>query len=200
MSQANPAATTDRSATADRILDLAQDRIQQRGYNAVSYGDLAEDLDLTTAAIHYHFPSKADLGQALVARYRRVNAQERAAIVARTEDLRGRLRAYVALYADILEDGGFCLCGGLVAAESALPEAVQREVRRFFADQEDWLTTIIAEGETDPAGLNGCETPREVAALFLAAVEGAMLTSRDRPNAPEAYRDSLQNLIDTITG
>ncbi|MFB6280120.1 MAG: TetR/AcrR family transcriptional regulator, partial [Salinibacter sp.] len=61
MSQADSTATTDGSATADRILDLAQDRIQQRGYNAVSYGDLAEDLDLTTAAIHYHFPSKADL-------------------------------------------------------------------------------------------------------------------------------------------
>jgi TetR/AcrR family transcriptional repressor of nem operon len=197
----SPGATPKESdATADRILDVAEGLLQRRGYHAVSYSDLADALDLTTAAIHYHFPSKADLGQALVARYRRVNAQKRAAIVARTEDLRGRLRAYVALYANILEDGGFCLCGGLAAAESTLPEAVQREVRRFFADQEDWLTTIIAEGETDPAGLNGCETPREVAALFLAAVEGAMLTSRDRPNAPEAYRDSLQNLIDTITG
>lgn len=190
----------DRSPTADRILDAAQDLVQRRGYNAVSYGDLAAELDLTTAAIHYHYPSKADLGQALVARYRRVNAQKRATIVAQTEDLRGRLRAYVVLYADILEDGGFCLCGGLAAAESTLPEAVQREVRRFFVDQEDWLTTIIAEGATDPTGLNGCETPREVAALFLAAVEGAMLTSRHRPSAPEAYRDSLQNLIDTITG
>ncbi len=194
------AAPKESDATADRILDVAEGLLQRRGYHAVSYSDLADALDLTTAAIHYHYPSKADLGQALVARYRRVNAQKRATIVAQTEDLRGRLRAYVVLYADILEDGGFCLCGGLAAAESTLPEAVQREVRRFFVDQEDWLTTIIAEGATDAAGLSGCETPREVAALFLAAVEGAMLTSRHRPSAPEAYRDSLQNLIDTITG
>ena len=95
-------AEENRPLTATRILDAAQALVQQRGYNAVSYGDLAEALDLTTAAIHYHFPSKADLGQALVGRYRRANAKTRATIWDEEDTLRERLERYVEGYVAIL--------------------------------------------------------------------------------------------------
>ena len=183
-------------STRARILDAAQERIQRCGYNAVSYGDLAEALDLTTAAIHYHFPSKADLGEALVARYRQMNAEQRAAIYEDESTLRARLNRYAEGYAGVLEGGGLCLCGVLASDESTLPEAVRTEVRGFFADQEDWLATIIAEEHDDGAGLRGYDSPREMAELLLATIEGAMLTLPSRD--PTAYRATLHRLIDTI--
>jgi TetR/AcrR family transcriptional repressor of nem operon len=192
-SETSPAEET---TTAGRILDVAQERIQRRGYNAVSYGNLADALGLTTAAIHYHFPSKADLGEALVARYRQANADTRAAIRNEEDTPRKRLERYVEGYVGILESGGLCLCGVLAADDETLPEPVRREVRRFFADQEDWLTEIIADVHGDGAGLAGYESPREVAELLLATIEGAMLTARDR--GPDAYRTRLYRLIDTI--
>ncbi len=189
---------TDRTSTATRILDTAQALVQRRGYNAVSYGDLAAELDLTTAAIHYHFPSKADLGQAVVARYRRANAEERAAIRARTDAIRERLTQYVDLYAGVLKDGGLCLCGVLAADNATLPAEVRREVQGFFDDQTDWLTSILAEGADVTARLEGCESPRQAAQLFLAAIEGAMLTHRTPRNQLRTYRATLRGLIDTI--
>ena len=191
-------AEEDRPRTATRILDAAQDLVQRRGYNAVSNGDLAAELDLTTAAIHYHFPSKADLGQAVVARYRRANAEERAAIRARTDTVRERLEQYVDLYADVLAGGGLCLCGVLAADAATLPSEVHREVQGFFDDQTDWLTSVLAEGPDVTARLKGCESPRQAAELFLATVEGAMLTHRTPRNELNAYRASLRCLIDTI--
>jgi len=50
------------SDTAERILDIAQDLIQRRGFNAFSYHDIAAPMGIRKASIHYHFPSKADLG------------------------------------------------------------------------------------------------------------------------------------------
>jgi len=191
-------AEEDHPRTATRILDAAQDLVQRRGYNAVSYGDLAAELDLTTAAIHYHFPSKADLGQAVVARYRRANAEERAAIRTRTDTVRERLEQYVDLYADVLAGGGLCLCGVLAADAATLPSEVHREVQGFFDDQTDWLTSILAEGTDAERRLEGCESPRQVAELFLAAVEGAMLTHRTPRNELRTYRATLRCLIDTI--
>lgn len=182
--------------TATRILDLAQDRLQRRGYNAVSYGDLADDLDLTTAAIHYHFPSKTDLVQTLVQRYRQTNAQKRMAICEQNEGLRNRLTAYVELFSGIVDGGGLCLCGVLAADEETLPEAVRQEVRRFFGEQEDWLTQLVEAETTGGAGLQGCSSPREVARVFLASVEGAMLTMPDRD--PNAYTRTLHCLVDSI--
>jgi TetR/AcrR family transcriptional repressor of nem operon len=185
-----------RSSTADRILDCAQAQIQRRGYNAVSYGDLAEELDLTTTAIHYHFPSKADLGQALVRRYRRTNKQARAVIWDEADSLRGRLEKYVESYVGLMEGGGLCLCGVLSSEASTLPEAVRQEVRAFFQEQEDWLTTVIGARTSHVGGLSGCESPRDTAQVVLAAIEGAMLTTPDRSG--EAYAATLQHLVDSV--
>jgi len=188
--------TAAQSGTAEHILDLAEERIQRRGYNAVSYGDLAEELDLTTAAIHYHFPSKADLVQTLVRRYREQSAQKRATLRKENDTLREQLTQYVELFSGIMDGGGLCLCGILAADEPTLPEEVRREVRRFFDEQEDWLTDILKVETSGGAGLQGCETARDVARLFLATLEGAMLTTPDRTS--ETYTETLHHLVDSI--
>ena len=55
--------------TTVRILDVAERMLQVRGYNGFSYGAVATELGITRAALHYHFKGKAELGEALVARY-----------------------------------------------------------------------------------------------------------------------------------
>ena len=56
--------------TATRILDLAEELVQTRGFSGFSYADIAARLDVTPASLHYHYGSKADLGEALIRRYR----------------------------------------------------------------------------------------------------------------------------------
>ena len=50
---------------AERILDTAQALAQVRGYNGFSHADVSAELAITKASIHYHFPGKADLAEAL---------------------------------------------------------------------------------------------------------------------------------------
>ena len=57
------------SHTSERILDIAERLVQTRGFNNFSYADIASELGITTASLHYHFPGKAELGQALITRY-----------------------------------------------------------------------------------------------------------------------------------
>ena len=57
------------TGTTSRILDVAERMLQVRGYNGFSYGDVAAELGITRAALHYHFKGKAELGQALIERY-----------------------------------------------------------------------------------------------------------------------------------
>ncbi len=60
---------TARTDTADRILDLAERLVQTRGFNGFSYADIASELGVTKASLHYHFPTKAELGRRLISRY-----------------------------------------------------------------------------------------------------------------------------------
>lgn len=63
---ARPAGTS-AGDTRARILDVALELVSERGYAGMSIRDLAEKLDLTTAAMYYHFASKEALLDALVA-------------------------------------------------------------------------------------------------------------------------------------
>ena len=56
-------ARTAQTGTAERILDVAEALVQSRGFNGFSYADVAEELQITKAGLHYHFPGKAELGE-----------------------------------------------------------------------------------------------------------------------------------------
>src|SRR5207302_10075529 len=55
--------------TATQILDVAERLVQERGFNGFSYADVARELGISKAALHYHYPGKAELGEALIERY-----------------------------------------------------------------------------------------------------------------------------------
>ena len=42
--------------------------MRERGFNGFSYANVAAELGVTSATVHYHFPAKAELGEALITR------------------------------------------------------------------------------------------------------------------------------------
>lgn len=56
-----------RSGTRDQILAIARRLFVNQGFGGTSIADLARELGTTTAALYYHFPSKAEILIALLA-------------------------------------------------------------------------------------------------------------------------------------
>src|SRR4051812_41711245 len=136
-----------RGDTAERLLETARVLVQTRGFNAVSFGDLAERIGIKTASIHHHFPTKEDLGMALMEGYRAAMAEARTSIQQGRPDAPGWLRAYAELFASTLKSGnGMCRGGMLAAALETLPPRLQRQVRAFIADETAWLSSILDGG------------------------------------------------------
>ena len=90
-------ATRHDAPASDRILDIAERLAQTRGFNGFSYADIAEELAVTKASLHYHFRSKADLGRALIVRYQVVFGRALEAIDREAPSARDKLARYVAL-------------------------------------------------------------------------------------------------------
>jgi len=170
------------ASTTERILDTAQALAQLRGYNGFSYADISAELAITKPSIHYHFPSKAQLAEALIARYQEQFAAARHEIDDAAAGARERLTGYARLYAEVFTDGGrMCLCGVFAADAASLPPGARRAVAAFFDDQQRWVTAAFAEAGL-PAG-----RARGAAQAFLAALEGALLLARASvPGADEA--------------
>jgi TetR/AcrR family transcriptional regulator, transcriptional repressor for nem operon len=175
----DPRARTPRrdGETASRILDVAERMIQVRGFNAVSYADVAAELDLTKASLHYHFASKGALGQALIDRYALRFAELLGGIDGAGGSAPDKLRAYARLYSDVLRGRRMCLCGMLAAEHETLPAQIGEAVVAFFDMNEAWLTGVLEQGRAD-GSLRFAGSARDNARMLIGGLEGAMLVAR----------------------
>jgi TetR/AcrR family transcriptional repressor of nem operon len=163
--------------TAERILDIAERLVQSRGFNGFSYADIAAELKVSKASLHYHFPGKAELGKAMIDRYADRFDEALGAIDAQNGDALAKLHDYAHIYADVLRSKRMCLCGMLAAEYDTLPKPMRNAVLRFFDRNEAWLTEVLDMGEREGAlRLNGSAS--EAARTIVSGLEGAMLVAR----------------------
>ena len=179
-----PAMTPSPRETPERVLDVAQRLVQTRGFNGFSYADIATEIGITTAALHYHFPTKAELGRVLIERYGAAFATALASIDASGADDARKLQSYGQVYVDVMAAGRMCPCGMLAAEFDSLPEAMQIALRSFFDMNEAWLESVLDHGR-QAGDLTFKGTPSDAARLFTASLEGALLLARP-------YRDSAR--------
>jgi TetR/AcrR family transcriptional repressor of nem operon len=163
--------------TAERILDVAERLVQTRGFNNFSYADIAKQLGITTASLHYHFRGKAELGQALIARYAERFAEALNRIDGEVPDAPAKLDAYASLYAGVLEGKRMCMCGVLAAEYETLPKPMRRAVVGFFDENQRWLAGVLDQGQREKT-LAFSGSADEVAQSILSTLEGAMLVAR----------------------
>jgi TetR/AcrR family transcriptional repressor of nem operon len=184
--------------TAERILDIAERLVQTRGFTNFSYADIAAELGITKASLHYHYPGKAELGQALIARYGERFKQALSEIDQTVPDARAKLEAYAGLYADVLRGNRMCMCGVLAGEYETLPDPMRAAVIRFFDENEAWLVHVLSEGLQDGT-LAFSGSREDVAQTILVTLEGAMLVARPYGDMAR-FTASSQQLILGLTG
>ncbi len=161
----------------DTILDSAQRLVQQRGYNGFSYADISTEVGIRKASLHHHFPTKADLGMALIERYvaefdAALSAIESSKIKADT-----KLMRYVALYRSTLTADRMCLCGMLAAEAVTLDVALLPKLKHFFDRNVEWLSALLVAGRGD-GRFSYVGLPADHARALLAALQGALIMAR----------------------
>ena len=158
------------SATADRILDATERHMRNGGYDAVSFRDIAADVGIKSASVHYHFPQKSDLGEAVVRRYTDRFVADLAAPDDPSERAPDRIERLCRAYrAAVVDDGMICLCCVLGAETLDLPDQVADAVRAFFSRVLAWTETALAV-VSDHADASAAS-----AAPIIASLQGAMI-------------------------
>ncbi len=169
------AATT--GGMADRILATAQLMVQQRGFHAFSYRDIAAEIGIKSASIHYHFPTKPDLARAILDRIT-VAFDARLKELDLLSDPREKLWRFCAIFLDTFQGGdrlcAFCM---VATAQDGVPATVRERVTDFWETGEIWLEGVLEEGRAD-GRLAFSASSQAVARLFIAGLEGGMVTAR----------------------
>lgn len=183
------------SPKAAEIAKCAQGLLATRGYNGFSYADISEAVHISKASIHHHFPSKSELVQAVLRRYREQGREGLAALSKQLADPLARVHAYTGYWETCIRDGSapFCICAMLGAELPAIPREVADEVRGHFLDLTSWLADVLKEGAIGGTFSLRSDAESEAMAL-MAAVHGGMLAARVYGD-PEAFATVVQQAV-----
>jgi TetR/AcrR family transcriptional repressor of nem operon len=160
--------------TKERILEIAEHLIMSQGYNGFSYKDISSELNVKNAAIHYHYPSKKDLGVAVIQRAK----DQFKAWVQFTSDqkvpLAEVLDQFFGIYVHLMESGkNICLGGSLETDFHTLPEEMQQDTKAYLTEMFQWMKRMLSKGrEQGVFSFSG--HPGDKALLVFSSLQGAI--------------------------
>ena len=164
------------SNSREAILAAAKRTAQAHGYSGLNFRDLARDVGIKSASVHYYFPSKAALGAAVAKRYWEDTAAGLETMLSETGDPARCLHQYPEIFRKSLEsENRLCLCSFMAAEYDDLPDAVKNEVQAFADVNVAWLSKVLAAVSPIHSG----ESEPRARAIF-AAIAGAQLLARSR--------------------
>ncbi|WP_299139417.1 TetR/AcrR family transcriptional regulator [uncultured Tateyamaria sp.] len=156
--------------TRTRILDLAEDLTQTKGFNNFSYLDLAAAIGVKNSSIHYHFKAKKDLALALVERLRDAHNEAFKSFEHVYVTPQERIGALINHFKCYIQNNKICMCGMLAAEFETVSPEVRKALSLYFRDLRTWLADQFAQMD-DP-------NPKDRALQFLSGLEGATLLAR----------------------
>ncbi len=180
--------------TKTALLNSAEHASRSLGFDGFSYADLAADVGIRKASIHYHFPSKAALSVALMQRYHNDIESACADITISNKSGGARLSALFDLYRTALDGGkSLCLCVSFSTSRESLPPEVIIQMGLFRAMMVNYLKGIFEVGQSDGTIQNVFEPAMEAAAT-LSLLEGAQLAARAEEN-PILFESAVELLL-----
>lgn len=133
--------------TKDTIIQVAENIIVKKGFQALSYQNISNEISVQIAQIHEFFPTKDELGQAVI-RKSRFNFLEWAQQID-LSNLKAaeKLNEFFISYRLLLHDGNkICIAGILGTELNSLSKVILNELRMYNQDRKNWLQNLLSDG------------------------------------------------------
>ncbi len=153
------------SITREKIIELGENLIRTKGYNAFSYQDISSELGIKNAAIHYYFPSKENLGTSIVKTNIQRFEEMTGNMQSRGFDEWHQLETFIKIYTKSHREQKRCIVGSLGPDINSLSAQTVAELKRMSEIILKWLTDTLASGRQK--GLFAFSEEPEIKALLM---------------------------------
>ncbi|BFM50089.1 TetR/AcrR family transcriptional regulator [Marinomonas sp. THO17] len=161
--------TAEKVDTKSKIMDLAEQYIIAGGYGAFSFRDIAEQIGIKSASVHYHFRTKGDLASAVMKRYTKEFASQLPDPMTSEFEPHAMINGFIdGFKAKVIDQKHMSLCTMLTADKEALPEEVRESLAVFYEVKLQWLQQVLSRLPTLSA-----DEPKTAAVRLLACLHGA---------------------------
>lgn len=181
--------------TKSLIVKTAEELILSYGYQGFSYNDIASAINIRKASIHYHYPSKEDLGIAFIRKYSRMFSLwgKRLGKIS----CRDKLEAFCLMYGELSNNCTRICPIGMVAADyHRMPEQIRIHAQALITQVEDWLEDLIDTGIKSgefKEDLDRTETARQL----IYAMSGSLKMARiykDLSRIEKTQKELIKNI------
>jgi len=181
--------------TRTEIIRIGDSLIRERGYNAFSFSDIARQLNIKNASVHYHFPTKTALGLAVIREHfsRFEQLKERTTKKSPLE----KLNAFLDIYTAAKSENKVCIVGSLVAELYTVEPEIQSELKKLANNILKWITEVLRDGKSDGVfhfNINERTKALMIITNMLAAVQLARLTNT------QDFEQIKENVINDLIG
>lgn len=163
-------------STKSIILKSAEELILSYGYQGFSYNDISKSINLRKASIHYHFPTKEDLGVAFINKYSRLFALWCKRVGKQSS--KEKLNLFCKMYGELSNECTRICPIGMVAADyHKMPAQIQQRSQELITQVEVWLESIIRTGMNNKEFKQAIH-PQEMSRHFIYSMSGALKMAR----------------------
>ncbi len=181
----------------EELLDAAEQMVQDRGLNAVSFQDLADAVGLRKASVFHHIRNKEALARALIERCATKHGPHYAAVVESHADAPEKLRRLAGVFEAGLRERRPCLLAALGGGRNTLPEVAARELSDTAKGAVDRFAVVFDQGRTE-GSLRYTGSPTDAATGFFAMLQGLQILVRSLDDV-ERFRAAAEAYVDSIT-
>jgi TetR/AcrR family transcriptional regulator, transcriptional repressor for nem operon len=198
------------TATRDRILDNAQRLALDKGFAATSVDEVIAASSSSKGAFFHHFPSKNDLGRALLSRYAEADVAALTAFMERaeaiTDDPGEQVLAFLRLFEEVGDDiveeqQSSCLYVSFVHDRQLTADGSTQVINDAIGAWRRRLAEKLATAALTRPGLAQLDLEALADHVFV-TFEGAFILARASadPTAMRSQLRVLRQLLDALLG
>ena len=182
------------------LLNAAFDEINQYGFQAASLANILKETDVSKGALYHHFPSKLELGYAVVDELIGTSMQESWIIPLKNADnIIDALLSMIDRSIDCRNDENICLgcpLNNLAQEMSPIDEGFRERINSIFDLWRNAITEGLIEGQAN--GIVKETISADASAYFIvAAIEGATSLAKNAKSV-DVLNTSLLGLKEHI--
>ena len=181
--------------TREKILELGEELILTKGYNAFSYQDISKELGIRNAAIHYYFPAKENLVISIVKNNILRFEEMIGNMNTRNFDEMNQLDSFLKVYAKSNREDKICLIGSLGPDFHTLSEIIQNELKKMLDKIIDWLSGLLESGRKKGLFAFNGEATNRALTILSCLVAGLQLS---RINDKNDYKAIHVQILDDL--
>lgn len=182
--------------TKTKILDVAEELIQNVGVNAMSYKHISDAVGIRKASIHHHFPKKDDLVSQLLNRCQSSYGAHYMSIVENEASAPDKLRNLASVFEEGLVSKKLCVVGSISTDKNTLQKSSCKILEATIQNTVEIFSLVFKQGKEEQS-LEFQGSEKEAAYAFFSFLIGTQIVARAQ-GGQEYFKKAAAFFIDAL--